>query len=217
MAKYLQVSPHIWTPAFRELRNDHQDAHGLYLYLLTCRHRNSEGLFWLPVQYVAIDLGMTEEEVTAALLVLRQRGYVDYDHTAEVVLDRHALDYYKPVGPSQIKGAVNKLEEVPDTTLKSELIRVAFVKAEHFADELCERFPELVPDDLDPLDTHKTGTREGVDTASTLASRARAPREEQELERESAARDREQSAIALVRDELGAEEVKYGTGGDEKW
>jgi hypothetical protein len=156
-AKYLQVSPHIWTPAFRSLRQDHPDAHGLYLYLCTCRHRNSEGLFWLPVEYMAIDLGMADEEVKASLSVLSDRGYVDYDYTAEVVLDLHALDYYKPKGPSQIKGAINKLEQVPNTSLKSELIRVALAKAPEFADDLCIEFPSLVSPD-----TPEIGSREGV-------------------------------------------------------
>lgn len=179
-AKYLQVSPHIWTPAFRELRQDHPDAHGLYLYLCTCRHRNSEGLFWLPVQYMAIDLGMSEEEIKTSLSVLSDRGYVDYDYTAEVALDLHALDYYKPKGPSQIKGAINKLEQVPNTPLKSELYRVAFIKAREFADEFADAFPSLVP-----FDTQQTGSREGVGTVSRLASKSLSHETESETESES--------------------------------
>jgi hypothetical protein len=44
--------------------------------------------------------------------VLHERRYVDYDQAAEVVLDRHAIDYYKPKGPLQIKGAIYKLERL---------------------------------------------------------------------------------------------------------
>jgi len=178
--KYLQVSPHIHTPAFRSLRQNYPKAYELRMYHLTCRHRNSEGLFWLPIQYQAIDIGMTEEEVNSALHVLHEHGYSDYDHEAEVILDRMALDYYKPKGASQIKGAINKLESVPQTPLKRELVRVAFIRAPDFADELIAAFPQL-----DPTDTLKTGSREGVDRATTVLSKSKSSSTEEERESES--------------------------------
>jgi hypothetical protein len=142
-AKYNHVSPHIWTPALRELRNTDTDAFELYLYLLTCRHRSSEGLFIAPLGYISIDLGMALADVKVAMASLEERGYVQYDYGFEVVLDRHALDYYEPYG-KQATGALNKIENLPKTPLKVDLLKVAYINAPTFYELVVEKFPELL-------------------------------------------------------------------------
>ena len=165
--KFLQVSPHIWTPAFRTLRKEHPDAFGLYLYLITTRHRGSEGLFWLPPSYMALDLGMSEDGVLEALSILEREGYVNYDHVAEVVLDRHALDYYEPKSPTQVKGAIRKIEEAPKTWLKNELVKLAFINAPIFADRIIEALPHLADTVSVPAETVSVPSAHSPDTTDT--------------------------------------------------
>jgi hypothetical protein len=178
-AKYNHVSPHIWTPAFRELRNSDPDAFELYLYLLTCRHRSSEGLFIAPLGYISIDLGMALADVKAAMASLEERGYVQYDYDFEVVLDRHALDYYEPYG-KQATGALNKIENLPKTPLKVDLLKVAYVNAPDFYELVIEKFPELL--DRTGIDGLSIGdaSPNGQASMPTSKSKSREPSHEEE-------------------------------------
>jgi hypothetical protein len=58
VASYFQNSPNLFDRRFLELRAKNPDAQTLYLYQEQCRHRNSEGLFWLPRSYITADIGM---------------------------------------------------------------------------------------------------------------------------------------------------------------
>jgi len=185
-AKYNHVSPHIWTPALRELRSTDSNAFELYLYLLTCRHRASEGLFIAPLGYISIDLGMAHADVKAAMAALEAAGYVNYDYEFEVVLDRHALDYYEPSG-KQATGALNKIENLPKTPLKVDLLRLAFVNAPKFADLLAEKFSTLLH--LSGIDGRSIGDLSSNGWASMPTSKSKRTSTEKEkeleLERES--------------------------------
>jgi hypothetical protein len=156
------------------------DAFELYLYLLTCRHRSSEGLFIAPLGYISIDLGMALADVRAAMATLEERGYVQYDYDSEVVLDRHALDYYEPSG-KQATGALNKIESLPKTVLKAELLKAAYINASSFHELIIEKFPTL----------HAKGTdgRSMADASwngdlSMPTSKSREPSTEKEKEQE---------------------------------
>jgi hypothetical protein len=178
-AKYNHVSPHIWTPAFRDLRNTDTKAFELYLYLLTCRHRSSEGLFIAPLGYISIDLGMALADVKAAMASLEERGYVQYDYDLEVVLDRHALDYYEPYG-KQATGALNKIESLPKTPLKVDLLKVAYINAPDFYELIVEKFPGLL--DLRGIDGLSIAdpSPNGQSSMPTSKSKSREPSLEEE-------------------------------------
>lgn len=202
--KYLQVSPHIWTPTFRKLRQEHPDAFGLCVYLVTCRHRSSEGLFLLPVAYMGFDLGMEHESVTEALRTLEAAGYINYDHAAEVVLDRHALDYYEPKSPTQIKGAIRKIEEAPKTDLKRELVKLAFINAPEFAEHIIEAQPHLADTVSVPTETVSVLPSNSVDTTDTDTELG-IYEDDKELPPRS---DKDAvDAVDLVKDAFGAEVV----------
>lgn len=171
MAKYHPVSPNIWDRKFREVGQESPEAQVVYLYLITCRHRGSEGIFSLSKGYISIDTGLLPDAVDEALDVLTRAGYISYDSDNDVVLDRHALRYYKPVGDPQTTGALNRLEQVPNSPLKKELVKLAFISAPDFADAIIEAFPQLA------VDTPSIESRDCLDTASR--ARARAPRGEE--------------------------------------
>jgi hypothetical protein len=200
-AKYNHVSPHIWTPAFRELRNSDPDAFELYLYLLTCRHRSSEGLFIAPLGYISIDLGMALADVKAAMATLEERAYVQYDYDFEVVLDRHALDYYEPSG-KQATGALNKIESLPKTVLKAELLKVACINASNFYELIVEKFPTLFH--LKGFDGRSMADASwnGDLSIPTSKSKSREP----SLEEEQEQRTEDENSTELS-----------STGGDEEW
>jgi hypothetical protein len=186
VASYFRVSPNLWDRHMRALREVDPNAQSAYLYLLTCRHRNSEGLFYLPKAYVATDVGMTAAEVELAFDALVAARFIDYDPEAEVILDRHALRYFQPRGPKQIAGAVRVFEQVARSPLKVDLMRLAYLYAEGFSEALVEACPELVDKALassskSPTDTvfgrdrdtepaaSKVDSPKGIETLSTTS------------------------------------------------
>jgi hypothetical protein len=89
----------------------------LALYLLTCEHRNLEGLFRLPYAYIQADLAWDEATVRDEMGRLIDLGFIAYDEAARVVFLPKALKYHEPKAPKQVQGAVNALQQVPDTVL----------------------------------------------------------------------------------------------------
>lgn len=132
--RYWRVSPRFWA----ETQNWTSDARTLALYLLTCPHRTTEGLFRLPRGYIADDLGWALERLAQPFAELLDRGFIQYDENASVVLIVKAMKYQAPENPNQITSAVRKLAELPDTFLTSTFKALA----EQFCQGLYEALPE---------------------------------------------------------------------------
>jgi hypothetical protein len=115
MARYYPVSPLFWSDEKVQRWSDQTVL--LALYLLTCDHRNLEGLYRLPYAYIQADLEWPEAEVRDRMQDLIDDGFVEYDEAARVVFLPKALRYHEPKAKNQIKGALNELQSVPDTHL----------------------------------------------------------------------------------------------------
>jgi len=137
---YSRVSPRFWTEAMRDGWSD--DMKLLALYLLTCPHRRTEGLYLLPLGYVAEDLGWSGERVSASLAQLLVEGFAEYDTKARVVFLPHALKYQRPDNQNQITHAVKSVLDLPDTHLKNRLLAAAFEYAQAFAQALQQALPQ---------------------------------------------------------------------------
>lgn len=122
-ARHFRVSPRFWSEAKREGWTDDEIILGLYI--LTCDHRNTEGLFRLPQQYISSDLGWASERLTDPFAKLIKRGFIHYDAVAEVVLITKALKWQYPATERQIKGAIRVIEELPSTPLLTLFIDLA--------------------------------------------------------------------------------------------
>jgi hypothetical protein len=150
-ATYHPVYPSLWDRTMRELGGP---AKVVRLYVLTCSHRLSEGLYHLPVGILQHDTGLEPQHVDQALRELTAARLVDYDPDAEVILDRTALKF-APLRnrvdgqtgevrvDKRIAGAVRKLEHVPPTPLLAELYRLAVEHSPDLADALAAEWPAL--------------------------------------------------------------------------
>jgi hypothetical protein len=141
---------------------DHQKLLGAYL--LTCPHRTSEGLFWLPHGYVAQDLGWSIERVSEGYLGLIGAGFCAYHDPTETVFLLKALKYEAPAGDKQIQGAINRLADVPLSPLFSLLREAAAQHAPDFAKALESAFP------TPPTDTPSEGYQYPSDSSSSSSS-----------------------------------------------
>jgi hypothetical protein len=153
-ATYHPVYPALWDRTMRDLGGP---ATVVRLYVLTCPHRLSEGLYHLPVGYIQHDTGLEPQHVDQALRELTAARLVDYDPDAEVILDRTALKFAplrngvdRETGAvrvdKRIAGAVRKLEHVPPTPLLAELYRLAVEHSPALAEAMAVEWPELADD-----------------------------------------------------------------------
>ena len=123
MANYHRIYDRIWShPSFRQWS---EDARMAALYLLSCPHRNTEGLFRLPTQFAAYDLGWTAERTDDALADLEADGFIERDTTADLVWIVNALRWNEPKGPKRVQGAVNALADLPDSPLRLRFLDTA--------------------------------------------------------------------------------------------
>lgn len=85
MRDYAKCSPRLWTGEFgRAIRGD-ANAQALAWYLLTSPHSNMMGLYYLPKEYAAADLGWGIDGVSQALSRLCSTPFVRYDEALQVV------------------------------------------------------------------------------------------------------------------------------------
>lgn len=169
MAKYQRVSPKFWQDPRVRRWPDQQKL--LASYLLTCPHRTTEGLFWLPHGYVAQDLGWGIDRVSKGYSGLIGAGFAAYDDTTETVLLLHALRDDAPAGPKQIAGAISRLADVPPSPLFSQLRDAAARYAPDFAKALDAAFEhgDLMHHRY-PIDTPSEGHWNPIDSSSSNSS-----------------------------------------------
>jgi hypothetical protein len=134
--RYSPVCHTFWS----DVRGWGDDATLMALYLLTCPHRTTEGLFRLPLGYVVEDLGWRIPRVKKALTALLDKGFVESDESVSVILIVNALRDQPPENPNQMKGAISRLEELPETPLLGRLYQLAREFRPLLAESLSEAF-----------------------------------------------------------------------------
>ncbi len=169
MAEHRRISPKFWQDPKVRAWGDQEKL--LALYLQTCPHRNTEGLFWLPLAYIAADLGYPIDTVSKGLQALCEAGFATYDEPSETVLLRKSLKYQSPAGEKQITGALNTLSNLPPTPLFA-LLRDS---AEQFAPEFGKALREALEDGIlkhhgYPSDTPSMGYRPSSSISSSFSN-----------------------------------------------
>lgn len=127
---YVRFCPRFWID--EKVLSLSEDAKILLFYILTCPHRTVEGLFRLPKPYICADLEWSMERLAEPFAELLRQGFIRYDETVGVILIINALKYQYPENPNQIKSALAKLAELPETPLLKELQGLAEGLAEGF-------------------------------------------------------------------------------------
>lgn len=167
MSNYAKVERKIWCKRWST------DEKVLAIYLLTNKHGNAEGYYYLPIAYICEDLQWTPERAFEALSKLLQRGFVAVDEDNSVVFIPNALKYNLPVGEKQEKGAVRTVLEVPESPLLKEFLDTI----EALSKPLRSRFdtasksltltqPLTQPQNTRPTDKEATKEEEGKNKAT---------------------------------------------------
>lgn len=158
MAAYNRVYSEFWP----ETRDWPADEQRMAMYLLTCTHRRTEGLYRLRPAYMADDLGWESDVVQRALDALVARGWIEFDGTWLCLLKALRHKDQRPAGPKQIAGAVRAVETAPRDGRPYAAFHAAALRyAPEFAQHLdAPAGPDPVPDPTPP-DTPSKGYPNG--------------------------------------------------------
>lgn len=223
-ASYHVVHGNVWDHTFRPLSTD---AKLVQLYVWSSPLRLSEGLFTLPLGYVALDTGLDAGRVAAALAECEDAGLLRYDADVELVLDVSALRV-NPLrngdrGPDKrIAPAVRKLRALPASPLKKEFLRLAERHSPDLARALTED-PSKGPAE-DPMEGPAEGPME-VPPKGPSKSKSKSASYENEHEQErEVARSVQQSEVDrwdeflpgddLEHPDTSAGDVRFASSGD---
>jgi len=137
------------------------DTRLLALYLLTCEHRTTEGLFRLPKAYIAADLGWTMERLAKPFAKLLDDGFIKYDEAVSVMLLTNALKWNPTENPNQAKAVLKSIAELPETPLLSDFKQLAERFDKRLVEQLAERYGEPPTPSPTPLEDDDARAREG--------------------------------------------------------
>lgn len=163
------VRTSLWGRRFRAVSSAAKLVH---LYVLTCPHRRSEGLFELSPGHVAVDTGLGFAEVEELLTELHEAGWLLWDPDAELVLDPDALKVSPlrnghgkdgtPRPDKRIDPAVRHFELLPDSPLKAAFVAVADEASPDLAAAIRQRVGDAIPPSREgPLAPPSEGPSEG--------------------------------------------------------
>ena len=135
---YYRIGDQFWDdPVVREWN---ADTKLVAFYVLTSPHRITEGLFKLPVEYVAHGVPMPKTRAEKALRQLVEDGFIERHQ--DYVLIVKALKWQPPKAANNVKHAVRKLAPM-HTPLLGRLFELSQQHCPDLAEALLAAKPEL--------------------------------------------------------------------------
>jgi uncharacterized phage protein (TIGR02220 family) len=123
MREFAKVPPQFWFNA-NERKKLGCHAQLVAIYLLTSPHANMIGVYYLPVNFIAHETGMTMEEASKGLRGLIETQFCSYDDHSEFVWV-HDMGFTQIC--TQLKPADNRVKAIQKMYL--DLPKVSFLKA----------------------------------------------------------------------------------------
>lgn len=111
---YTKIESQFWTD--EKFKPTTDEIKLCYLYLLSSKHKNLIGLYYLPLGYVCSDLGWTMEKTSGAIKTLIGMGRIIYDYDSCVILILNYFKHNRIQNMNQAKSGVDKLNELPENS-----------------------------------------------------------------------------------------------------
>ncbi|NTI41591.1 hypothetical protein [Rhizobium rhizogenes] len=116
MRKFASVPPRIWQVDLKAVRGD-LEAIAVHYHLTTSGHATMLGLYYVPVAYIAHEMGITQEGASKGLLTLIKADICAYDFERDLVwVCEMASDQVAPqLSPKdkRVKGIAEQLAMLP--------------------------------------------------------------------------------------------------------
>ena len=116
---FTKIDELVWTDEKFKTLSD--DGKLLFLFALSCPHRNILGLYVLPIPYGAYDLGWDVKRFSKGLRELLEKGFINYCFNTNIVFLKNFLKYNPIENPNQVKKAIADLKSIPINGLDKEL------------------------------------------------------------------------------------------------
>ncbi|MBX5020178.1 hypothetical protein HJB68_29220 [Rhizobium lentis] len=152
MRKFASIPPRVWQADLKRVRGN-LEALAVHYHLTTSGHANMLGLYYVPVAYIAHEIGCPQEGASKGLLDLIEAKICSYDYQRELVwVHEMAADQIAPqLSPKdkRVKGVADQLAMLPICPITLgfyQRYRVPF----HLYDERnLEEFEVSMPDDAE--------------------------------------------------------------------
>ena len=124
MREFSKVSPAVWqSKRFIGLPSD--DARYLYIYLLTCEHQTSAGIYRLKDGYACDDLRWDAKRFAKARRELVEADLIHFDEMESVVLITRWFRHNPPTSADHLTGIERVIERIPSEKLGEEAMTAA--------------------------------------------------------------------------------------------
>ena len=113
--RYQRIHSQIWTDEkFRKLS---EDAKFLFIYIITCPHSNTIGVFVLPKKYIECDLDWSDKRLAKPFAELLHKQLILFDETDNLIAIVNHLKHNPIENENQAKSAAKILESLPKSSL----------------------------------------------------------------------------------------------------
>jgi hypothetical protein len=86
MREFAKISSEFWTSSLgKKIKNCELEAKVMTFYLMTCRHANMMGVYYLPLSFASHETGIPLEGLTRGIEALAKVGFCSYDEETEYV------------------------------------------------------------------------------------------------------------------------------------
>ncbi|MDR9783837.1 hypothetical protein [Rhizobium redzepovicii] len=152
MRKFASIPPRVWQADLKPVRGN-LEALAVHYHLTTSGHANMLGLYYVPITYIAHEIGCSQEGASKGLLDLIEAKICSYDYQRELVwVHEMAADQIAPqLSPKdkRVKGVADQLAMLPICPITLgfyQRYRLPF----HLSDERnLEEFELSMPDDVE--------------------------------------------------------------------
>ena len=116
MERYAKVQSSLWSTSkkFKQLTMMQKY---IYLYLLTCQHGNSAGIYRLTPAYSAYDCAVTLKEFDSAIIVLSEKYLISFDSKENVVLIHQYMKFNPITNDKHAKGTAKVASEFKESSV----------------------------------------------------------------------------------------------------
>ncbi len=140
MARYRKIACQMWNDErFRSLSDSGKLC---FVFVLTHQNMTSIGAMRATIPGLAAELGWSPEAFQEAFREAIEKGMLQHDETAAIVIAPNFLKHNPPESPNVVKSWAGQLELLPECRLQVECVERAKVFAEGMGKGFSEALPE---------------------------------------------------------------------------
>lgn len=152
MRKFASIPPRVWQADLKAVRGN-LEALAVHYHLTTSGHANMLGLYYLPVTYIAHEIGCPEEGASKGLLALVEAQICSYDFERELVwVHEMAADQIAAqLSPKdkRVKGVADQLSMLPMCQITLNFYRRYRLSFHLYDERNLEEYELSMPDDVE--------------------------------------------------------------------